>query len=88
MSAAASEEPPYHDDIHRALLTDSKALLIDVRAPLRSVPSSHFSGRISHIGKSLLNMGWLTLVGSIKLYVSFAEYHLFYRAPLQKKPTI
>jgi len=31
-------------------------------------------------------MGWLRLVGSIKLYVSFAEYGLFYRALLQKRP--
>ena len=35
VSAATSEELPYHDDIHRALLTDSRALLQDVRAPLR-----------------------------------------------------
>jgi len=28
-------------------------------------------------------MGWLRLVGSLKLYVSFAEYSLFYRALLQ-----
>ena len=33
-------------------------------------------------------MGWLWLVGSIKLYVSFAEYRLFYRALLQKRPII
>jgi len=26
-----------------------------------------------------LRMGWLRLVGSLKLYVSFAEYSLFYR---------
>jgi len=32
-------------------------------------------------------MGWLRSVGSIKLYVSYAEY-LFYRALLQKRPTI
>ena len=31
-------------------------------------------------------MGWLRCVGSIKLYVSFAEYNLFYRALLQKRP--
>ena len=29
---------------------------------------------------------WLRLVGSIKLQVSFAEYHLFYRALLQMRP--
>jgi len=33
-------------------------------------------------------MGWLRLVGSIKLQVSFAKYHLFYRALLQKRPII
>ena len=34
----------------------------------------------------LLGMGWLRLVGSLKLQVSFAEYCLFYRALLQKRP--
>jgi hypothetical protein len=34
------------------------------------------------------NMGWLRSVGSIKLKVSFAEYRLFNRALLQKRPTI
>ena len=33
-----------------------------------------------------IHMGWLRLVGSIKLQVSFAEYHFFYRALLQKRP--
>jgi len=33
-------------------------------------------------------MGWLWLAGSLKLYVSFAQYSLFYRALLQKKPKI
>ena len=33
-------------------------------------------------------MGWLRLVGSTKLQVSFAEYSLFYRALLQKRPII
>ena len=32
--------------------------------------------------KSLLCMGWLWLVGSLKIWVSFAEYRLFYRALL------
>jgi len=35
-----------------------------------------------------LFMGWLRLVGSLKSYVSFAEYRLFYRALLQKRPMI
>jgi len=33
-------------------------------------------------------VGWLRSVGSIKLLVSFAEYRLFYRALLQKRPII
>jgi len=33
-------------------------------------------------------MGWLRLVGSLKLQVSFAEYRLLYRALLQKRPVI
>jgi len=33
-------------------------------------------------------MGWLRLVGSLKLKVSFAEYGLFYRGLLQKRPII
>jgi len=33
-------------------------------------------------------MRWLQVVGSFTLYVSFAEYRLFYRAPLQKRPVI
>ena len=32
-----------------------------------------------------IHMGLLRSVGSIKLYVSFAEYRLFYRALLQKR---
>jgi len=33
-------------------------------------------------------MGWLGLVGSLKLQISFAEYSLVYRALLQKRPII
>jgi len=33
-------------------------------------------------------MGWLRLVGSLKLQVSLAEYRLFCRALLQKRPII
>ena len=33
-----------------------------------------------------VHVGWLQLVGSLKLQVSFAEYSLFYRALLQKRP--
>jgi len=38
--------------------------------------------------KSRCGMGWLRLVGSLKLQVSFAEYRLFCRALLQKRPII
>jgi len=33
-------------------------------------------------------MGWLRLVGSFKIQVSFAEYHLVYKALLQKRHVI
>jgi len=33
----------------------------------------------------LTDMGWLRLVGSLKLQVSFAEYRLFYRSLFQKR---
>ena len=33
-------------------------------------------------------MGWLRFVGSLKLWVSLAEYCLFYRALLQKRPIL
>jgi len=36
----------------------------------------------------LIHMGWVRLVGSLKLYVSFAEYGLFFRALLQKRRII
>jgi len=34
------------------------------------------------------HMGWLRLVGSLKLQVSFADYSLFYRALFQMRPII
>ena len=41
-----------------------------------------------HMCTILVPMGWLRLVGSLKLQVSFAEYRLFHRALLQKRPII
>ena len=38
--------------------------------------------------RHLWTMEWLRLVGSSKLYFFFAEYHLFHRALLQKRPVI
>jgi len=42
----------------------------------------------THVYWQVHTMGWLRLVRSIKLQVSFAEYSLFYRALLQKRPII
>jgi len=39
-------------------------------------------------GVNYTAMGWLRLVVSLKSYISFAEYRLFYRALLQKRPVI
>ena len=36
----------------------------------------------------IYHTGWLRLVGSLKIQVSFAEYSLIYRALLQKRPAI
>jgi len=45
---------------------------------------------VTHITSWLMfrHMGWLRLVGSLKLQVSFAEYSLFYMALLQKRPIV
>jgi len=58
-----------------------------------SPPRTHRQQRCLYIHKSMKffvesAMGWLRLVGSLKLQVSFAEYSLFYRALLQKRPII
>jgi len=43
-------------------------------------------GAAMHILKG--PMGWLRLVGALKVYDSLAEYRLFYRALLQKRPVV
>ena len=43
---------------------------------------------LSSFAKESFAMGWLRSVGSIKLYVSLAEFCPFYRALLQKRPVI
>ena len=51
------------------------------------LPVRLFVGRrLSQPHLAQRNMGWLRSVGSIKYKVSFAEYCLFYRAILQKRP--
>jgi len=43
---------------------------------------------VARITNAFSDMGWLRLVGSLKLQVSLVEYRLFYRALLQKRPMI
>jgi len=63
-----------------SMLSDSFILSIIKNSCALNVSISRYS--------STPNMGWLWLVGSFKLYLSFAEYRLFYRALLQKRPII
>jgi len=52
---------------------------------------SNLHSFFSHICTSniyMTDIGWLRLVGSLKLLVSLAEYRLFYRSLLQKRPVI
>ena len=43
---------------------------------------------IAFVNTCHAHMGWLQRVGSLKLQVFFAEYRVFYRALLQKRPMI
>jgi len=52
------------------------------RLPTDLFLSLHMLNKLSHLSL------WLRLVRSVKLQVSFAEYSLFYRALLQKRPII
>ena len=58
---------------------------LEVPQPIRHVT---YECVISHMNESYIRMGWLRLVGALKLQVSSAEYRLFYRALLQKRPVI
>jgi len=42
----------------------------------------------THTNNNNESLGWLQWVGSLKLQVSLAEYRLFYKALLQKRPMI
>jgi len=48
----------------------------------------HLTTTHSYVEFSQLAMGWLRLVGSIELQVTFAEYSLIYRSLSQKRPII
>jgi len=58
--------------------------------PLQSESACASVTRATHCCKYSTSgdMGWLRLVGSLNLQVSFAEYRFFYRALLQKRPII
>jgi len=49
-------------------------------------PHSNASANNRILFIHMSGMGWLRLVGSLESQVSFAEYRLFYRALLQKRP--
>jgi len=71
--------------------TNEKCQTYEVSHDARTNESCHTYSHTPGSGGSrcthifLLRMGWLRLVGSLKLYVSFSEYRLFYRALLQKR---
>jgi len=73
---------PYHPDI-----LPPSCVLIYVAGP----PREHEvigCQKISLHMFACYGVGWLRLVGTLKLDVSFAEYRLFYWALLQKRPMI
>jgi len=52
-------------------------------------PRDTYNWVMLHVWRSpVTHMGWLRLVGFLKLKVFFAEYSLFYRAHLPKRPVI
>jgi len=70
-------EPYQRDDILQKRPIILRSLLIGATL------SSHCDQK-----RLCLSRKWLRLVGSLKLSVSFAEYRLFYRSRLQKRPVI
>ena len=63
--------------------------LIDVGYFTYAVYFCLYEYRYIHVDMDIdINMGWLRLSGSLELLVSFAEFSLFYRALLQKRPII
>jgi len=75
---------------HAAMHCNTLTRVMHTRA--RTCTHAHLVGttvaRSLPLLASTVGLGWLRSVGSIKLYVSLAEYRLFYRALLQKRPII
>jgi len=74
--------------VYRSLLT-ATSVITGVFGIVLFAFGVHFSGKGLFPGLFectwvSLDTGWLRLVGSLELQVSFAEYCLFYRALLQK----
>ena len=70
------------------ILSATKALLKRCIRWSRPRTQDAVGNDMDHMDRRSSHMGWLRLVGSLKLQVSFAEYRLFYRALLQKRPAI
>jgi len=69
------------------IITNEAATLLTVESMWRkrsSINSIKYLGVYYNLSSSYSPMGWLRLVGSLKLLVSFADYSLFSRALLQK----
>ena len=78
---------------HPATLCNTQTRGISCVCDMTLCDTSHIRmSHVTYINESChtyeWDMGWLQLVGSLKSYVSFAEYSLFYSALLQKSPII
>jgi len=80
-----------------AFTHDRSVSIIHLHSPIEmriSCLSSSHHHRLCYLHMQIykyvrcIHMGRLRLVGSLKLYVSFAEHRLFYKALLQKRPII
>jgi len=59
-----------------------------ISVEISPLPTKPYLSAKRHPQMRKSDMGWLWLVGSLKLQVSFVEYSVFYRALLQKRPII
>jgi len=92
-NSAGVEPVPYKSSNHSSkynskmyLVSESVVQIKQKRSTGAEIP--HTRSFLGGFQPRSRNMGWLRLVDSLKLQVSFAEYRLFYRALLQKRPII
>jgi len=98
MSYITTPNISYHFTTSLVLYHNTKCLMSRHQMSYITTPkiSYHFTTSLVlyHNTKCLMSQpqmsdkGWLRLVASFKLHVSFVEYRLFYRALLQKRPII